>query len=221
MWSASTGGLDVEPRVEVVKFIRKRVTERQDRQRRLPVDASDCSAVGEWRQNRRAFRGNSYTRCSQRYEAYGKQLTRRGEPSAVACRIRKSDLPKEPRVINCDLGKRMTVRIGVSKPPPGHKQGVRCKPWSGRSPTFSVRVEPSQMAESARFTCTQRTVRSGSNGSSDTSLPMAASTLPAVRSNRRLKEAEKDNGVLHPFSIGNYGVLDAHRMLNLLMGCNF
>ena len=38
-------GLDAERRVEVVEYLRRRLRERQDRQRRLPVDASDCSVA--------------------------------------------------------------------------------------------------------------------------------------------------------------------------------
>ena len=124
-------------------------------------------------------------------------------------------------MINCDLAKRLAVRMGVSKPPPGHKQGMPCKPSSGQSQTFPVRVEPSHMAESATFDSTHRTVRAGSNRCSGTSLSMVAFTLPGFRPHRRLKDAENDDNVLHTFSIRNCGVFDAPLIPNLLIGFNF
>ena len=123
-------------------------------------------------------------------------------------------------MISCDPAKRISVRMGVSKPPPGRKQGMPCKPSSGHSHTFPVRDEPSQMADSATFATTHRTVCAGSNRCSATNLFMVTLTLPRFRPHRRLKHAENDNNAPHHFCIGSYGVFDAPPTLNLSIGCN-
>lgn len=119
---------------------------------------------------------------------------------------------------SCDLAKRVSLRMGGSKPAPGRKHCMQCKPSSGHPQTFPGRVESSQIAESATYASLHRTDRADRNRYSATNLSMAPLTLPGFRPSSRLKNPENNDNVLHRSSTGDHDVFAVPLTFNFLIG---